>query len=73
MPHALLDRREQERLTTALITRYAGVHNPERVRKAVAEVYARYADARIQTYVPVLAERAVRELLQMESEDPETP
>ncbi|GAA4475503.1 three-helix bundle dimerization domain-containing protein [Phytohabitans houttuyneae] len=43
--------------------RYAGTHSPQRVGEAIAAVYARFSDARVHTYVPLLAERAVRDLL----------
>ncbi|MDQ7910188.1 hypothetical protein RB614_37405 [Phytohabitans sp. ZYX-F-186] len=64
MPQALLDDREREHLLSRLAARYAGVYSPERVREAVAEVYARFDGAKVHTYVPLLAERAVRELLE---------
>ncbi|GAA4474738.1 three-helix bundle dimerization domain-containing protein [Phytohabitans houttuyneae] len=63
MPAALLMSQERERLLARLTARYAGIRSPERVREVVDEVYARFAGARIQTYVPVLAEHAARELL----------
>ncbi|BCB89555.1 three-helix bundle dimerization domain-containing protein [Phytohabitans suffuscus] len=67
MPEALLDDQERERLRARLVVRYAGVHGPERVREVIAEVYRGFAGARVHTYVPVLAERAVREILDAEA------
>jgi len=73
MPQALSESREQEELIARLVARYAGVHRPERVREAVAEVYRRFADARVHTYVPLLAERAVRDLLETSARERPAP
>jgi len=64
MPQALLEDQERNHLFARLFARYAGVHGPRRVNEAIAAAYARFADARKPTYVPLLAERAARETLE---------
>jgi hypothetical protein len=43
-----------------LVHLYAAGDGEERVRQAVATNRARFADARVRTFVPILVERAVR-------------
>ncbi|MDW5330426.1 three-helix bundle dimerization domain-containing protein [Plantactinospora sp. KLBMP9567] len=42
---------------------HAGTYGPERVAEAVAAAYARFADARVRSYLPLLVERIVHEEL----------
>ena len=50
-------------LTTLLTTRYAGRHPAEHVAEVVVQAHSRLAEARIQTFVPILAERMARDVL----------
>jgi hypothetical protein len=59
----LLEQHAQEHLVTRMATRYAGTYAAAWVRGAVAEAYEQFAGARIRVYVPLLAERIVRERL----------
>ncbi len=43
-----------------LVSLYAAEDGEERVRQVVAANRARFADARVRTFVPILVERAVR-------------
>jgi hypothetical protein len=43
-----------------LVDLYAAEDGEERVRQAMATNRARFADARVRTFVPILVERAVR-------------
>ena len=41
---------------------------PERIREHVISIYAEFADARVQTFVPVLVERRLRDQLRRQEQ-----
>lgn len=42
---------------------------PHQIRSHVVAIYAEFADARVQTFVPVLVERRLRDLLRVQARD----
>jgi hypothetical protein len=49
----------------ALVQRMCAEYDvpPDRIRDEVTSIYAEFADARVQTFVPVLVERRLRDRL----------
>ena len=43
---------------------------PEEIRRDVISIYAEFADARVQTFVPVLVERQLRDRLRVRARIP---
>lgn len=61
----VLDQRQAARNgAKRLCAEFAGVFSPETVERIIDDSYELLSDARIQTYVPLLAERFARERLQ---------
>ncbi len=57
---------QYDRVVDELVTRFAGLHEREVVKQAVADARAALeADARVTNYLPLLASRVARERLAM--------
>lgn len=55
--------REMERMRTHLLSRYEGSVSPPVIEEAIAAAEARFREASVRQFVPLLVERSVRRSL----------